>query len=121
MARWWRRQARPDLEVELPSGKRLLVEIKRANVSLDDVRRQAAAYVSGASASAIGAASVFGWYVRSEAPWSERGHADDSAIYADWVTVGDDLWRALSVSPYVEREATQPQLFDPTDYSAIKR
>jgi len=101
-------------------GSSLVFEVKRANVLAGDVMRQAITYVHGASATAVGAASVFGWYVRSDAPWSERGHSDDAAIRADWRVVGDDLWRAAGVVAHVRPDNEQPRLFDPSDYADVK-
>lgn len=120
MAQRKREKTRPDIEIEMPDGSSLVVEVKRANVSVDDVMRQAITYVHGASATAVGVASVFGWYVRSDAPWSEQGHGDDAAICADWRAVGDDLWRAAVAVAHVKPENEQPRLFDPSDYANVK-
>jgi hypothetical protein len=104
-----------DAEVKMPDGRTVIVEFKRGNVSVDQVMRQALTYVPGASAAIVGAAGVFGWYVRSDAPWSRRAEGD--AIYGDWRVVGDDIWRAARAAS-LEGEDNQPHLFDPTDYAA---
>ena len=90
-----RRETAPGLEIRLPDKLVLTVEVNGmgSRVAVSDAMNQAVMHVSGASAAAVGAASVFGWYVRSQAPWSNR--EDDAAIRNDWQTVGDDLWRAI--------------------------
>jgi hypothetical protein len=108
-----------DLEIRYPDGRVVLIEVKRGSgVRVRDLMSQAQLYVSGASAAAIGAASVFGWYVRSGAPWAERG-GDDAAIRGDWQTVGDDLWRATGAAARIENgaERDQDHLFDPAEYA----
>jgi hypothetical protein len=104
-----------DAEVKMPDGRTVIVEFKRGDVSEDQVVRRALTYVHGASAAIVGAAGVFGWYVRSDAPWSRRAEGD--AIYGDWRVVGDDLWRAARAASFKD-EDNQPHLFDPTDYAA---
>jgi hypothetical protein len=107
----------PDLEIRLPDGRVLAVEVKgmSAGIVVSDAISNAVMQVSGASAAAVGAASLLGWYVRSDAPWL-RG--DDAAIHNDWQTVGDDLWRA--VGEFMrgnERDDEQSRLFDPGAYA----
>ncbi len=72
-------------------------------------------HVGDASAAAVGAASVLGWYVRSNAPWLV---GDDAVIRNDWQTVGDDLWRAVGAfMSGNEADGEQPRLFDPGEYA----
>jgi hypothetical protein len=111
-----RREAGPDLEIRLPNGQVVSIEVKRVDsgVAVRDLAMPAAMHISGASGAAVGAASVLGWYVRSDAPWS-RG--DSAAIRNDWQTVGDDLWRATGEIMHGNEDDDRPRLFDPGDYA----
>ena len=112
-----RREASPDLEIRLPSGQVLDVEVKDVSggIVVSDAASNAVMHVSGASAAAVGAASMLGWYVRSDAPWLRK---DDAAIRNDWQTVGDDLWRAVGeIMLSEERDDEQSRLFDPGEYA----
>jgi hypothetical protein len=112
-----RREASPDLEIRLPDGQVLAVEVKGmgSGIVVSDTVSHVVMYISGASAAAVGAASMLGWYVRSDAPWS-RG--DDAAIRNDWQTVGDDLWRAAGeITRGKEADDEQSRLFDPGEYA----
>jgi hypothetical protein len=118
------KHAEPDLEIRCSDGKIMTIEVKgRAGsaVSVRDLVTRAAMRVSGASAASVGAASVFGWYVRSAAPWSD--HADSVALRADWQTIGDDIWRAAGQTARGRHEvdARQSRLFDPADFSEPRR
>jgi hypothetical protein len=113
-ARW----KNADLTFQDADGRVIVVEVKDARaVSVRDMMSQAEMYISGASAAAVGAASLFGWYVRSDAPWAE--HADQAAIRADWQTVGDDLWRAAGLLAHTrsnDEGPDQSRLFDPAEF-----
>jgi hypothetical protein len=113
-----RKGDRADIEIRLPDGRVMAIEVKDmgSGVVVRDAISQAVMHVSGASAAVVGAASVFGWYVRSDAPWS-RG--DDAAIRNDWQTVGDDLWRATGeITRAKEADIDdQPRLFDLGEYA----
>jgi hypothetical protein len=113
--------AKPDIEIRLDDGRVIAIEVKDLGrgINVRDVAARAAMHISGASAAAVGAASVFGWYVRSNAPWLG---VDDSAIRSDWVTVGDDLWRATGgITRSIEDDDDQPHLFDPSEYAKTER
>lgn len=124
MLRVRRRKARldanPDIEIRLPDGRIIAIEAKGlGGILVSDAASQAAIHVSGASAAAVGAASVLGWYVRSDAPWLR---ADDAAIRSDWVTVGDDLWRATgAITRSMKDDDDQAHLFDPGEYVKSRR
>jgi hypothetical protein len=116
-----RPEASPDIEIRLPDGRIIAIEVKGLSngIAVSDAMSQAAMHVGGASAAAVGAASMLGWYVRSDAPWL-RG--DDAAIRSDWVTVGDDLWRATGgITRSIEDNDDQPHLFDPSEYVKTER
>lgn len=90
---------RADLEIRYPDGTVVYIEVKSRHghdvvVTAREATDQVAMHVRAANAASVGAASVFGWYVRSAAPWSED--ADTAAIRSDWRVVGDDLWRAAA-------------------------
>jgi hypothetical protein len=107
-----------DLEIKYPDGRVVIVEIKgdrKSAVSVRDLTSQATIHVSAMSAASIGAASVFGWYVRSGAPWAEP---DAAILHADWQTVGDDLWRAVGRIAHDENDVhpEQRHLFDPSEF-----
>lgn len=111
--------AEADLAIRYPSGRVVVIEVKnhRRNVSVRDYWLNAALHISGASAGAVGAASFFGWYVRTNAPWSGR----EDAIQSDWQTVGDDIWRAAGDIAHKDSDSRRDQhLFDPSAYSSEK-
>jgi hypothetical protein len=106
-----------DIEIRYQDGTIVRVELKQhgRGVTVRDLLHHTEMHISGASAASVGAASIFGWYVRSKAPWTE--HFDNAGLTADWLTVGDDLWRAAGqvASGMDESDSSQSRLFDPAD------
>jgi hypothetical protein len=122
MGRMTRSHARVESDVEsrCQDGSVIHFQIKRAGADglvVQDLLNHAELQVSGPSAGFVGAASVFGWYVRSGAPWSD--HLDSDGLHADWQAVGDDLWRAIvRVADAADNsESSQSRLFDPADFA----
>jgi hypothetical protein len=116
-----RQETQPDIEIRLDDGRVIAIEVKDGHRGIDvlDVAARAAMHVSGASAAVVGAASVFGWYVRGDAPWVDR---DDTAIRSDWEAVGDDLWRAAGeITRSIKDNNDQPHLFDPSEYAKAEQ
>jgi len=112
------RDGHADLEIRYPDGHVVYIEVKTHGDQIDvrDAESQLTLHIGDASPASVGAASLSGWYVRSYSPpWTRN--ADEAGIWADWRTVGEDLWRAFGQATRIriEGDRGQNRLFDPAD------
>lgn len=112
------RDGQADLEIRYPDGHVVYIEVKTHGDQIDvrDVESRLLLHIGDASPASVGAASLSGWYVRScLPPWTMN--ADDAGIWADWRTVGEDLWRAFGRATRIriKGDPDQNRLFDPAD------